>query len=45
MAAVIWMILAIGTMAAVFAGCVVVVAVGVRVLEDVLAKRRQRQAG
>jgi hypothetical protein len=41
----IWMVLAIGAMVGMFAACVIVVAVAVRMLENALAKRRQRQAG
>jgi hypothetical protein len=44
MAAIIWTIFAVAMMIAIFASCVVVVAVGVRWLEGVLAKRRLRRA-
>jgi len=43
MLAAIWMVLAVGTMVGIFAGCVVVVAAGIRVLENVLAKHRQKR--
>ena len=43
MATIIWTIFAVATMIAIFASCVVVVAVGVRWLEGVLAKRRLRR--
>ena len=44
MAAAIWMVLAVGTMMGMFAACVVVVVVGVRVLENLLAKHRQKRS-
>ncbi len=40
----IWTTFAVGTMVGIFAACVVVVAVGVRVLEGALAKRRKGRA-
>ena len=43
MATIIWTIFAVATMIAIFASCVVVVAVGVRWLEGALAKRRLRR--
>jgi len=43
MATVIWTLFAVTTMIAIFASCVVVVAVGVRWLERVVAKRRLRR--
>jgi hypothetical protein len=40
----IWMVLAISAMAGMFASCVVAVVVGVRVLENMLARRRREPA-
>ena len=45
MPAAIWWTLAIVAMAGMFAACVVIVALGVRLLERVLARRRARQSG
>jgi hypothetical protein len=42
MSAAVWMTFAIGAMLGIFAGCVVVVAAGVRVLENFLAKRHRK---
>ena len=42
MPAAVWWILAIGAMVGLFAACVVVVAVGLRLLESAFARRRQR---
>lgn len=42
MATFIWTIFAIAAQIAIFAACVVVVAVGVRLLEGVLARRREK---
>jgi hypothetical protein len=42
MPAAVWWVLAIGAMVGMFAVCVVVVAVGLRVFENALARRRQR---
>lgn len=44
MPAAVWWTLAIGAMLAMFAACVLVVAVGVRMLERILVRRRQRAA-
>jgi hypothetical protein len=43
MAAAIWMVLAVATMVGIFAACVVVVVAGVRVLENALAKHREKR--
>jgi hypothetical protein len=40
----IWTVLAVGVMVGMFAGCVIAVAVGVRVLENALARRRAKRA-
>jgi hypothetical protein len=40
----IWTTFAVATMVGIFAVCVTVVAVGVRILEGALAKRRKDQA-
>jgi heme exporter protein D len=42
MATAVWTAFAVAAMVGIFAGCVVVVAAGVRVLENVLTKRRQK---
>ena len=42
MATAVWTAFAAAAMAGIFAGCVVVVAAGVRVLEHALAKRRHK---
>jgi small basic protein len=42
MATAVWWVVAVGAMVGLFAACVILVAVGVRVLENVLARRRQR---
>ena len=42
MATVVWTVFAVSIMIAIFAGCVVVVALGIRFLESALAKRRQK---
>jgi hypothetical protein len=44
MSTVVWTAFAAVAMAGIFAGCVLVVAAGVRVLENALAKRRQQKA-
>ena len=44
MATAVWMVFAVSAMVAIFAGCVIVVAAGVRALENALAKRRARRA-
>lgn len=44
MAAAIWMVLAVTTMIGIFAVCVAVVVVGIRVFERTLAKHRDRRA-
>lgn len=38
----VWWVVAVGAMVGMFAACVLLVAVGVRVLENALARRRQR---
>jgi hypothetical protein len=45
MATFLWTILAVATMIGMFGACVVAVTVGVRMLENALAKRRRKQAG
>ena len=42
MATVIWTTFAVGIMIGIFAGCVIMVAVGIRFLENALAKRRRK---
>jgi hypothetical protein len=42
MPAAVWWTIAILSMVGMFAACVIVVAVGLRVLENALARRRQR---
>ena len=44
MSTAVWTVFAVGAMVGIFAGCVVVVVVGVRALENALAKRRQNRA-
>jgi hypothetical protein len=44
MSTAVWTVFAVGVMVAMFAGCVIVVAAGVRALEHALAKRRERRA-
>ena len=44
MATAVWMVFAVSAMVAIFAGCVIVVAAGVRALEHALARRRERRA-
>jgi putative Ca2+/H+ antiporter (TMEM165/GDT1 family) len=44
MATAVWWVVAVGAMVGMFAACVILVAAGVRVLENVLARRRQRQS-
>jgi hypothetical protein len=44
MATIIWTLFAVAVMIGIFAGCVVVVAVGVRWFEGALAKRRAKGA-
>lgn len=44
MATAVWTVLALAALAGMFVACVVVVATGIRVLEGVLAKRRERAA-
>jgi hypothetical protein len=41
----IWTVLAVGVMVGMFAACVIAVALGVRWLEGVLARRGRKQAG
>ena len=41
----IWTLFAVAVMVGVFAACVIVVAVGIRVLEGWLARRQRRAAG
>jgi hypothetical protein len=43
MSTAVWTVFAVGAMVAIFAGCVIVVAAGVRVLEIALAKRRAKR--
>jgi hypothetical protein len=43
MSTAVWTVFAVAAMAGIFAGCVVVVAAGVRVLENAIVKRRQKQ--
>jgi hypothetical protein len=42
MPAAVWWVIAVGAMVGMFAACVILVAVGVRMLENALARRRQR---
>ena len=42
MPAAVWWILAIGAMVGMFCACVIVVALGLRVLENALARRQRR---
>ncbi len=44
MSTAVWTVFAVGAMIGIFAGCVVAVVIGVRVLEHLLAKRRQHRA-
>jgi hypothetical protein len=44
MSTAVWTVFAVAAMVAIFAGCVIVVAAGVRGLERVLAKRRESRA-
>jgi hypothetical protein len=44
MSTAIWTVLAVAALGGIFATCVVVVAAGVRVLENALARRRQKSA-
>ncbi len=44
MATAIWTVFAVAVLIGVFAGCVVVVATGVRLLEGALEKRRRKDA-
>ena len=44
MSTAVWTVFAVAVMVAIFAGCVVFVAAGVRVLENALAKRRDKHA-
>lgn len=44
MSTAVWTVFAVGAMVAIFASCVIVVAAGVRLLEEALAKRRARRA-
>ena len=44
MSTAVWTVFAVGAMVGIFAGCVVAVVVGVRLLEGALAKRRARRA-
>jgi hypothetical protein len=45
MATAVWTVLAIGAMAGMFAACILAVTVGVRLLENMLARRRQNPSG
>ena len=40
MATIVWTVFAVGAMVAIFATCALIVTVGVRMLENALAKRR-----
>jgi len=42
MSTAVWTVFAVGAMVAIFAGCVVAVVAGVRVLETVVARRRRK---
>ena len=42
MSTAVWTVFAVGAMVGIFVSCVVVVTAGVRVLENALAKRRQK---
>lgn len=42
MATAVWWVVAVGAMVGMFATCVLLIAAGVRVLENVLARRRRR---
>jgi len=42
MSTAVWTVFAVAAMVGIFAGCVVVVTAGVRVLENALARRRQK---
>ena len=44
MATAVWTVFAVGAMVGIFAGCVVAVVVGVRVLEGAVARRRAKRA-
>jgi hypothetical protein len=44
MSTAVWTVFAVGAMVAIFGGCVIVVAAGVRGLEHLLARRRERRA-
>ena len=44
MSTAIWTVFAGAVMVGIFAGCVIMVAAGVRVLEGVVARRRQKQS-
>jgi hypothetical protein len=44
MALAVWTVLALAALVGMFAACVIVVAAGIRVLEGVLAKRREKAA-
>jgi hypothetical protein len=43
MSTAVWTVFAVAAMVGLFAGCVLVVVVGVRMLENVLEKRRQKR--
>jgi len=43
MATAIWTILALGAMVGIFGACIVAIVVGVRLLEGVVARRRDRR--
>jgi hypothetical protein len=45
MSTAVWTVLAVGAMIGIFAGCVIVVAAGVRVLEGAVTRRRERSGG
>jgi len=44
MAAAVWMIFAVAVMVGIFAGCVIVVVAGIRMLEIAREKRRRKEA-
>ena len=44
MSTAVWTVFAVGAMVGIFAACVVAVAVGVRLIESALAKRRMKKA-
>ena len=44
MATAVWTVFAVGAMVGIFAGCVIAVTAGVRVLEHAVARRRAKRA-